>query len=173
MLRTSWRLSLQSFSRPQRQALPQCLPHWEPVGIPDPTGTVRSMIWHDDGSGPALFVAGSFGTAAGTPALNIARLSNGVGQPLGEGLPGTVRALTIFDDGTGLKLYAGGSFSQSGSTQLLHLASWDGSTWSPVGGGTNGDVYALAPHNDGSGNALFVGGHFASAGGTIVSNIAR
>ncbi len=154
-------------------SLAQCVPHWEPVGIPDPTGTVRSMIWHDDGSGPALFVGGSFGTAAGTPALNIARLSNGVGQPLGEGLPGTVNVVAIFDDGNGPKLYAGGSFSQSGSTQLLNLASWNGSTWSPVGGGTNGDVYALASHNDGSGNALFVGGQFTSAGGMPVSNIAR
>ncbi len=155
------------------KSIAQCTPHWEPLGIPDPSGSVSAIIWHDDGAGPSLFVAGAFGSAASKPALNITRISNGFGHALGEGLSGRINALATFNDGTGAKLYAGGSFTKSGSTELLRLACWDGSSWSSVGGGANGTIYALAAHNDGFGNALFVGGQFTSAGGMPVSSIAR
>lgn len=44
---------------PPALSLAQCLPHWEPIGIPDPSGSVSSLIWHDDGAGPSLFVGAS------------------------------------------------------------------------------------------------------------------
>ncbi len=151
----------------------QCTPHWEPVGVPDPIASIRSMIWHTDAEGSALIVAGSFGSVSGTQAINIARISNGVSSPLGDGLLGTVYALASFNDGTGTKLYAGGSFTHSGTTPVSHLAAWNGVSWSTVGGGINGTVRALAVHNDGVENALYVGGDFSLAGNLVVSNIAR
>jgi hypothetical protein len=94
---------------------------------------VETFLNFDDGSGKALYVGGSFSTAGGLPAINVARYDGSTWSPVGAGLeftsgmyPGTVHALAEFDDGTGDRLYASGYFD-------LSLARWDGTTWTSLG----------------------------------------
>ena len=97
---------------------------------------------HDDGSGPALYAAGSFLDAGGLAANRIARWDGGAWSPLGAGLNQTVYALTVYADGSGPRLVAGGSFSNVGGIPSSGIGRWDGTSWSPLGLGANGSVRA-------------------------------
>jgi hypothetical protein len=135
---------------------------WSPVGVPPFRGSVNSMTEFDDGSGPALYVAGYFQSAGGVPALNIAKWDGVHWAPVGTGHQDNILTLTKFDDGNGPALYASGN-------GWLKPEKWDGSSWSVLGagvGGTNGS-YVLAMCSidwPSSGRELFVGGHFFTAG---------
>lgn len=132
-------------------------------------GTVRAMIIHDDGSGPALFVAGSFTMAGDLPANRIAKWDGEQWSSLDAGLNAAAFALEVFDDklGGGDALYVGGGFLTAGNATANRIAKWDGENWSPLGSGTNGVVRSLKAFDDGSsaGPALYVGGSFTLAGG--------
>lgn len=145
-------------------------------------GFVKSLVVFNDGTGPALYVGGSFASAGGTPANSIARFDGVSWSALGSGVSGptigTVRAMAVFDDGNGPALFVGGSFLTAGGLVVNHLARWDGLNWTAVGGGVSATfgtarVNALAVFDDGSGPALHVGGIFDQAGAVPVSNIAR
>jgi hypothetical protein len=127
----------------------------------------------DDGSGPALGVAGNFTSAGGVSANGIARWDGASWSALGSGLGNAVFELTVFDDGSGPALHAGGLFSSAGGAPASNVAKWDGTAWSSLGGGVNGPVDGLAVFDDGTGAALYVGGSFSSAGGAAATNIAR
>jgi hypothetical protein len=138
---------------------------------------VQATAVHDDGTGEALYVAGSF-RFAGTQFVNhVARWDGDSWSPVGDGFvvhsnPNLyVNALMEFDDGSGAgpKLYAGGTFYG----ELDRLAVWDGVSWLPVPGQPDGSVVAMTVFDDGSGPALYVGGHFDTAGGQPVSNLAK
>ena len=115
---------------------------------------IRDMVVFDDGRGPALYVAGTFETAGGTPAKNVARWDGREWSALGDGLNLTVTTLTVFDDGGGSRLIAGGYFFASGPTTVIQVAAWDGDAWSPVGGGVNDVVHDLTVHLDDGGPVL-------------------
>ena len=149
---------------------------WSPLGA-GPGGTdgpVRALAVFDDGGGEDLYAGGTFTTAGGAPAANVARW-DGVGwSPLGSGVDGTVSCLATFDDGTGVALYAGGEFQQAGGNPAPFLARWDGASWSPLSGGVlDGAVRSLAVYDAGTGPALHAGGEFATAGGAAAPHIAR
>ena len=135
---------------------------WSPVGGGMSGGEVKALTVFDDGSGPALYAAGTFSMAGGLPANRVAKWDGSTWSTLGTGVNGWVYALTTFDDGTGLKLYAAGSLSISGAD----VARWDGSNWTGVGTGLSNIVMALTTHDDGSGAGpqlyaagdLFIGG---------------
>jgi hypothetical protein len=141
-------------------------------------GFVRAMTVFDDGSGPALYVAGTFTHAESTLVNYIARwdgtawsaLTTEGGGGLSRGVNGPVFALAVYDDGSGPALYVGGAFSMAGGMPAQRVAKWDGSSWStlgpPLGQGVGGFVHSLAVHDDGSGPSLYVGGRFETAGGT-------
>jgi trimeric autotransporter adhesin len=146
---------------------------------------VEALEVFDDGSGagPALYAGGSFTTAGGLTANNLARWNGTSWSTLAGGVVNTgpggspfVRALSVFDDGSGAALYAGGLFTKAGSVPAERIAKWSGSGWSALGSGSAGPsfphVVALKVHDDGSGSRLFVGGPFASAGGVAARNIA-
>jgi len=138
------------------------------------SGSVASLLVHDDGSGPALYAAGSFYQAGGVAANGVARWTGSSWSALGSGIPsGFVGALCSFDDGSGPALYAGGLFSSAGGVALANIARWQNGVWSAAGSGTDSYVLSLGVHDDGSGAALFVGGSFASAGGSPAAGIAR
>jgi len=107
---------------------------------------LNNWVWaltvFDDGTGPALYAAGSFTTAGGAA------------------------------DGTGPAVYAGGQFSTAGGVAANSVAKWDGTQWAPLDTGTNGIVFALTVFDDGNGPALYVGGSFTRAGGQLASSIA-
>ena len=159
---------------------------WSPLGSgmanADGLG-VHDLAVFDDGSGPALYAAGAFGTAGGVTVNHVARWDGSSWSPLvGPGGPGVggvgdvARALAVYDDGAGPALFVGGSFVWVGGVQVNRVARWDGSTWSPLGTGLGADsqmVYDLAVFDDGAGAALFAGGSFTTADGTPASRVAR
>ena len=130
----------------------------------------------DDGGGPALVVGGSFATAGGVPAANIAKWNGSAWSALGSGVNGLVHGLAVWDDdGTGphaAVLYATGEMTTAGGGAASKIARWNGSAWSALGSGLGG----VAPYGerscaydpDGEGAApprLYVNGNFQSAGG--------
>jgi len=123
--------------------------------------SVLALTVFDDGSGPALHAAGSFSTAGGTAASNVAKWDGSSWSALGSGLMPWVTDLAVFDDGGGPALYAGGYFTSTGSGLPANkVAKWNGASWSEVGSVLNGPVHALAVFDDGGGAALCAGGHF-------------
>lgn len=132
-------------------------------------GIVSAMVVFDDGSGPALFVAGTFAQAGSVTVDNIARWRNGWSALTGGGLTGSgkqiVSALCVHDDGTGAALYAGGSFTAAGGNPAPILAKWNGSSWSAVTppATTNSAILALLSYNGG----LVAGGTFCGDGSNI------
>ncbi len=156
---------------------------WSPVagGLGGAFARICAMQVFDDGSGPALYAAGTCSASAGNPMLNIARwngsawsaLAGGVGAPANQ-----VRALCVFDDGSGPALYAGGNLAVADGVPVHNIARWNGTSWSAVGGGvgTGGTadfVAALCVFDDGSGPALYAGGAFLQADGVSANALAR
>lgn len=154
----------------------QCPVEWsagfEPSGLTggrfgDPYA--YSFCAFDDGTGPALYVGGSFDYVDGIPASNIARWDGTAWSALGAGTDDVVRTMTVFDDGSGPALYAGGRFFTAGGVSASLIARWDGASWSPLGTGLSGSdntVASLEVFDDGTGPRLFAGGKFLNAGGT-------
>jgi hypothetical protein len=107
--------------------------------------------------GDDVYATGSFQTAGGAAANNIARWDGAAWFPLGEGLDDTGYALTAL----GGKLYVGGTFNLAGRIRANHLACWDPatSTWSAVGNSPryDDDIRALAAIDD---RWLVIGGTF-------------
>jgi RHS repeat-associated protein len=143
------------------------------LGVGGPYARVLATAVFDDGTGPALYVGGTFSIAGGVAAANVARWNGRAWSAVGAGFSSTVRTLAVFDDGRGAALYAGGDFASSGGVAVHQMAKWTGGVWSSLGGGVTGRVNALAVHNDGSGSALYAGGTFDTAGGGAASRIAR
>jgi len=158
---------------------------WHPLSGGIPGGVVLGLAVFDDGSGPALYVAGGpVATGRREVVTNgIAKWDGDDWSPLGSGIGGRggaggpyVRALCVFDDGSGPALYAGGWFTIAGGMPANSIAKWDGKRWSPLGQGITGYpsyVMSLAVHDDGTGPALYVGGGFYYAGGIPVQSIAK
>jgi hypothetical protein len=139
---------------------------------------VHALCTYDDGSGPALYVGGSFTSAGGLPAHHIAKWDGSNWSSLdGPGGGGSVRALHVHDDGNGQALYAGGAFISAGGVTAYNIAKWNGISWSPLVGsggvGTSGVVSALTTYDDGTGAALYAGGDFLQAGGIEVWRVAK
>ena len=140
---------------------------WQPTfgGLPGVNGQVYDAAVYDDGNGPLLYVAGTFDSASGLEASNIARWNGSSWEALGEGILGSgiaVRALEVFDlqDGRGPGLYVAGLFVQAGGQPISNVARFDGGGWSSGGTGITGPVADLIVFDDGSGPALYAGGDF-------------
>lgn len=143
---------------------------WTPLGSGLVYNNVSCLTVFDDGSGPALYAGGSFHTAGGVTAANVARWRNGAWSAAGT-LNSHVKALCAYDDGNGPKLYAGVTFG-SGIFRL------ENGVWSSVGGGMAAfpapiGVTALTTFDDGSGSKLYASGRFHTAGGSPARNVAR
>ena len=147
-----------------------------------------SLTAFDDGSGPALYVGGSFAQAGGVSGTNgIAKWDGAAWHPLGRGVNAgpfpSVKSLAVFDSGNGPELYAGGwiqtAYQSNGTSLAVNcIARWNGSSWNTVGEGlgASGEVnwaYAMAVFDDGNGPELYAGGTFVTAGGVTVNHIAR
>ncbi len=129
--------------------------NWISLGVaPGTDFTVSALVV----SGGTLYVGGSFTTAGGTAATNIAQWDGSNWSPLGSGMNiyGGVFALAV----SGGTLYAGGGFTNAGGSAAKYIAQWNGSNWSPLGSGMNNYVGALAV----SGGTLYAGGGFTMAG---------
>lgn len=140
-------------------------------------GHANAIAFHDDGTGPSVYVGGYFDQAGGVAVQNIARWDGVQWHDVGGGLDDAVADLAVFDDGSGPALYAAGEFDNAGRVPAAGVARWDGTQWSALGGGIS-VVYGgplvsdLHVFDDGSGAALYVGGWFDTAGGITVNHIA-
>ena len=137
-----------------------CVPEWLPTfgGHPGAAGVVNSLTVFDDGTGPALYAGGGFGSIAGVLLNRIAKWDGANWSPLGSGLNSEVFSLVVHDDGSGAALYVGGRFTEAGGIPAGGIAKWDGSSWSSLAGGLVGRVRAMAVFDDGGGDELYVGG---------------
>ncbi len=141
--------------------------------------SVNAIAVFDDGTGPALVAGGTFTSAGGVAANNVAKWNGSSWSALGSGMTFdqplvSVDAFAVFDDGTGPTLYAGGAFTSAGGVPAQRVARWNGAAWSSLGSGTNGAVKALTVFDDGFGAALYVGGEYmTTAGGVTVNGLAQ
>jgi hypothetical protein len=138
---------------------------------------VESFAQFDDGTGLALYAAGTFERVDQAPANNVARLDANGWTALGDdnAPSGHVAVLHVFDDGTGPALYLGGAFEHAGPAIADSIARWNGTTWSSVGSGglCDGAVLALADFDDGTGPALYAGGNFGTIDGVSARRLAK
>ncbi len=136
----------------------------------------RSLRVHDDGSGPALYVAGAFDVVNGVPwsSPGVARRRAGAWTTVGRGftresLPLDVRHLAVLDVGAGPRLAAVGRFdSCDGWYRPSGPMTWDGAAWSPIErrDDVGGDVSALAELDLAPfGRSLWVGTSYLGVGG--------
>lgn len=129
----------------------------------------RTLVVHDDGSGPSLWVGGRFERAGDRGATGIARWDGTAWQATGVGLNDPVIALlgsSLF--GGVPTLYMGGYFTVPGQVGESFITSWSGGTWHSLGG-ANGLVRALAEY----GGAIYAAGEFTSIGGVAANRIAK
>jgi hypothetical protein len=129
----------------------------------------NSVHIHNDGSGPAIYVAG--------PGVQgIQRLRNGAWEPISPNftLSGTSAvAMASFDDGEGPALYAAGYFKNIGTVPTNGFARWRNNTWSPVFPYASSPIVdfdraSLAVFN----NRLYVSGIFTQLNGTPANHLA-
>lgn len=167
-----------------RSGFGQCAT-WSALSQPNGTSYnyVTALTTWDRGSGPELYVGGSFSSVGTVAASCVAKWDGTTWSPLGGGVGGSglpsVSCLEVFDDGSGPALFVGGNFSTAGGTTVNHIAKWNGTSWANVGGGVTQTglsgvgVSDMAVFDDGSGPALFVAGTFSHAGGVAVGNVAK
>lgn len=154
--------------------------NWTPLGSGFTLNSPNcfALTTFNDGTGNALYAAGSFGQAGSVSARAIAKWNGTSWSALGTGLTGLFQipnaaayALEVFDDGTGPALYVGGSFMFAGGLPAAGLAKWNGTQWTSVGG-FSGTVYALEAAVVNGAPRLFVGGSFATVGGMTANGFA-
>lgn len=141
---------------------------WSPMG----SGLVESGSYGECHtivvSGTDVYVGGSFETAGGVPAENIAKWNGTSWSTLGGGLNGAnCRVIVI----SGTDLYAGGGFyfQTASGVYAKNIAKWNGSVWSPLGTGITGACFSIAV----SGTTVYAGGGFIAAGDVPANNIAK
>jgi hypothetical protein len=128
------------------------------AGFPTIGGVATFVAGGDLGSGPRLFVGGSFTRVDAVSALNVASWDGSSFDALGAGagLNSAATALATF----GGSVHVGGAFlGASGSTQP-YLARWTGVEWDDAVPPLNGAVESLESYDDGQSEKLFVGGVF-------------
>ena len=136
---------------------------------------VCSLATWDNGEDTVLAVGGSFTSAGGNSARNIAIWDGASWSPLGSGMSGFfpyVAGLGTFNDGNGSKLYAAGSFTSAGGTPVQSIASWNGTNWTALGDGLDGCGKVLTAYTGIAGAELYVGGSFTTAGGIPANRLA-
>ncbi|MGA1146867.1 MAG: MopE-related protein, partial [Candidatus Nanopelagicales bacterium] len=137
---------------------------------------VKALKTFDDGSGPALYAAGSWELSGDVVSFGFARWDGQSWSNVPGPSTGQIEALEVFDDGSGAALIAAGLFSQIGGVSATNIARWDGTAWSPIGGGLlYNSVRALTVFDDGSGPQLHAGGNFARTAGSsdLMEGVAR
>lgn len=145
---------------------------WTLLGSGLEMGEVEALAVYDDGTGPALYVGGSFMRAGGAPARRLAKWYGGQWTEVGAGLDGPVFALHVLGSGISSSLLVGGRFALAGNQPANGIVRWSGNTWRSLGGGIPGTVRAVVG-TVGATEEIFAGGTFLSAGGVPASNLAR
>ncbi len=149
---------------------------WSAVPLAPNSGifSITDMVAHDDGSGPALYATGNFGTMGGVTLNHIGRWNGTNWSALGSGLLSPALTVCVFDDGTGPSLFIGGQFALVNGSANSRVAKWNGSQWLALGNGLNDADRSLAAFRDSIGNPVLVaGGDFTFTAGTNFNKIAQ
>lgn len=140
---------------------------WVPLGV-GVSNEVHAIVSHNDGTGDALYVAGTFASAGGATAFRVARWNGSQWSAVGAGLDNTVYDLAEYSpNGERPRLFAVGSFRFSGFTPVSRIAQWDGTSWQPVGSGLDQYADDLAVVRFADGERLVIDGVFGAAGDVI------
>ncbi len=142
---------------------------WSALGTGFGAGSyVQSLLATPNGiGGTDVYVGGSFDTAGGMPANNIAEWNGGHWSALGSGMNLNVLGLCT----NGSNIDACGGFYMAGGNTANHVAQWNGSSWSALGSGVSGyEASTVCIHQ----TDLYVGGYeIDSAGGVSVHGLAK
>jgi Rax2 C-terminal beta propeller domain/Secretion system C-terminal sorting domain len=136
-------------------------------GVSGNAAVVNSIVV----AGDRVYIGGSFSSAGGVAANNIAVYNIGsrtwaaVGTGPANGVDSAVNSM-VYVSGA---LYVGGRFTHAGGIPASRIAGWDGTVWRAVGTGFDSTVQTLA---SGSG-ILYAGGLFRKAGADTTRFIAR
>ena len=157
-------------------------------GCSTSAGAVYALRVFDDGSGPALFVAGDLRSAGGLATDLVARWSGSGWTPMGtppDGCSngGVVYALQEYGPSGARRLHAGGSFNSIGGVATGSIARWESSSWVDLAGGVGqqyetvrpGVISALAVFGRAEDEELVAAGLFDRAGSSTdpIVNVAR
>ncbi len=128
----------------------------------------------NDGSGPALYIAGYAFSGPGMGVTNVAKWNGSSWTALGGQIgTGRLTCITGFDDGNGAKLYIGGT----AMPQINYIARWVNGAWTPVGGGVTGPGLppSTFPSVFGMGlwqNKLYAAGDFSQMNNVAAAGLA-
>jgi hypothetical protein len=162
-----------------------CTPTWDgSAGTPGlADGYIQPMLTWNDGTGPKLFVGGSFSGITGRPGTRgVARynLATSTWSALGSGVfsqftNSFATSFMVFPFGGVDELVVGGSFGTASNVAgTQNLARWNGTRWASVADpAASGAVWALARGSIGAGDRLYAGGGFTSIGGVTAGRVAQ
>jgi hypothetical protein len=142
---------------------------WSPVGAPN--DLVWGLTVFDDGSGPALWVAGGFTVIGGVQARHAASWNGTTWLPRhGNRDIRFARSFGAFEN----RLYISAIIGVAGFPREL-FARWAGSDWEIVGllDGSSPAAAGMDVWDDGTGLALYVTGRFTGINGVVSPNLAR
>lgn len=134
----------------------------------NPDTTVNALQVFDDGSGPALYVAGNLRDPNQPGMFGVMRWDGSQWSSVGAGMGSFVgRCLAVYDYGNGPELYVGG-YSQS-------ILRWNGGSWTALDphfgllSSNNPDpgIKAFQVFDSGSGPELFFTHNYLGAAGTL------
>jgi hypothetical protein len=133
---------------------------WDSIGV-GTDGPVKAIL----AKGSKLYVGGSFSTAGGVPAKNIAVFDTltKTWTELGGGVNTDVNTLCFYHN----DLYAGGSFDTITGKRIKYIAKWNGTAWSAVSStdSLDGFVHSLSVFKD----TLYAMGSFLASGSTLTT----
>jgi Immunoglobulin I-set domain len=102
---------------------------WSAVGVWPFGGTVRAIEVYDDGTGPAIYVGGTFSNEPSETVKNLAKWNGTAWEGVGGGVAGSVYALKAFTHGGAQALYVAGQLTQAGGQATDLIAAWTPTGW--------------------------------------------
>jgi trimeric autotransporter adhesin len=147
---------------------------WSSVGGGiTPTSTnfgIEALVVYNDGSGPALHIAGYTFNAPGQGSCNVAKWNGQQWMRMGNWIGNSrITCMAAFDDGTGETLYIGGTGNAIGALNFFaRLEGGAGGQWVSVDGGANTWLFGLGVVED----KLYLGGSFITVNGLPANRIA-
>jgi hypothetical protein len=164
----------------------QCTSAWDTaIGNPGASsGYAAAVASFDDGSGPQIYLGGSFTSVGGlaaarylgryNPATNLWSM---VGGGINPNNTTFITSILPANLGSGQRLYVGGAFGNAGGVaNTRSLASFANGQWQSLGTNwplnTADSVSAMTTWDPGTGTRLYVGGKFTTVGGITGNCIA-
>jgi len=142
---------------------------WSALGSGIGSGLDTDIVFSTivDNSNNLLYAAGTFNTAGGITANNIAvlNLNSSTWSSIGAGSNGRINSLALDNNNN---LYVGGLFTNIGGVSANYIARWDGSSWSSLSSPFNVIVNNITFKN----GKLYACGAFTETGSVNIPRLA-